>query len=269
MVIRRSDDDGRTWTTPADSRTGLLSDYDGYHTAPMPVISHAGRLWRTMEFAPHPERLFWRTFMLSIQEDADLLRRDDWVTSEMMEHIDSHSQWIEGNAVVDRDGSVVNLLRTNYRGALADRAFGYVDRAAIVHVSGDGRQLVHHPDYDIIAMPGGGTKFTVRFDPESDTYWALVNRQLDPAARRNRLYLASSPDLRRWTVERLLLSHPDEDHHAFQYVDWVFDSDDIIYVSRTAHDDDEGGAHNYHDANYLTFHRVDGFRESRTTGEIH
>jgi len=161
----------------------------------------------------------------------------------------------------------VNLLRTGFRGAFPERATGHVDRGAIVHVSGDGRQLVHHPDYDLINMPGGGTKFTVRFDPVSDTYWALVNKQLNPAARRNRLYLASSPDLRSWTTERLLLSHPDPDHHAFQYVDWVFEGDDILFVSRTAYDDADGGAHNYHDANYLTFHRVEGFRNNDFQGE--
>ncbi|TVQ19839.1 MAG: exo-alpha-sialidase [Spirochaetaceae bacterium] len=260
MVIRRSDDGGRSWTTPDSAATGLLSDYDGYHTAPMPVVSHAGRLWRTMEFAPHAERLFWRTFMLSIGEDADLLDRASWVQSEMIEHPWSHSQWIEGNALVDRDGSVVNLLRTNFRGGLSEHAVAHVDRAALVHVSGDGLRLVHHPDYDIITMPGGGTKFTVRLDSVSDRYWALVNKQLDPPSRRNRLSLVSSPDLRRWTTERLLLSHPDPDHHAFQYVDWVFDGEDIIAVSRTAYDDGEGGAHNYHDANYLTFHRIDAFR---------
>ena len=199
--------------------------------------------------------------MLSVPEDVDLLDRGNWVVSEMLEHTWSKTQWIEGNAVVDRDGHVVNLLRTNFQSPVALEAAGYLDRAAIVHVSEDGRHLVHDPDFHTINMPGGGTKFTVRFDPESDRYWALVNKQLDPDARRNRLYLVSSPDLYRWTTERLLLSHPDPDHHAFQYVDWVFEGDDILYVSRTAFDDEDGGAHNYHDANYLTFHRAESFRE--------
>jgi len=43
-------------------------------------------------------------------------------------------------------------------------------------------------------------------------------------------------------------------------VDWVFEGDDIIFVSRTAFDDDLTGAHNAHDANYLTFHRIQDFR---------
>jgi len=45
-------------------------------------------------------------------------------------------------------------------------------------------------------------------------------------------------------------------HHAWQYVDWVFDGDDLVAASRTAY----GDSHNFHDANYLTFHRVRHFR---------
>ena len=54
--------------------------------------------------------------------------------------------------------------------------------------------------------------------------------------------------------------------HAFQYVDWQFERDDLIAVSRTAFDDAFGGAANQHDANYLTFHRIERFR-SLNSGE--
>jgi hypothetical protein len=40
------------------------------------------------------------------------------------------------------------------------------DRAAIVHVSDDGRRLAHDRDADNVAFPGGGSKFTIRFDPQ-------------------------------------------------------------------------------------------------------
>jgi len=53
-VIRRSTDQGRTWTTPATVETGLLRDNGEYHCAPMPVVGHNGRLWRGMEWRSPP-----------------------------------------------------------------------------------------------------------------------------------------------------------------------------------------------------------------------
>lgn len=66
-----------------------------------------------------------------------------------------------------------------------------------------------------------------------------------------------------WSVDSTIIHHPDIDLHGYQYVDWQFDGNDIIAVSRTSHDDGVGGAANHHDANYLTFHRIPNFRETR------
>lgn len=261
IVIRRSTDGGETWSEPADAASGLLVDEDGYHTAPVPVVVHGGRVWRAFEFAPEPDRMTWTAFVMSAPVDADFLDRGSWTFSEQYPHTWSESQWIEGNVVVDRGGNVVDLLRSNFRGNDTWAESEMKDRAAMLHVSEDGTSLSHDREQDLIDMPGGGVNFTVRYDEVSDLYWTLGNKQKDPDALRNRLYLASSPDLRNWEVKRQLLAHPDQEKHAFQYVDWVFEGDDIVYVSRTAYDDGEGGAHTFHDANYLTFHRVERFRE--------
>jgi len=61
-------------------------------------------------------------------------------------------------------------------------------------------------------------------------------------------------------VRCILLYHPDVAKHGFQYADWLFDGADIIAACRTAYDDGLGGAHNNHDANFLTFHRFANFR---------
>jgi hypothetical protein len=45
-------------------------------------------------------------------------------------------------------------------------------------------------------------------------------------------------DLIRWTVDSILLKHPDPLKHGFQYADWQFDGRDIIFVSRTAYSAD-------------------------------
>jgi len=81
-----------------------------------------------------------------------------------------------------------------------------------------------------------------------------------PSSVRNTLVLLKSSNLREWEIRATLLHHPDRARHGFQYADWQFDGPDMIAAVRTAFDDAEGGAHNAHDANYLTFHRIAGFR---------
>jgi hypothetical protein len=254
-VIRRSTDGGETWTTPKDADSGLLWDDGRYHCAPVPVAVHNGRIWRAMEDArggggwgPH-----FRAFVMSAPADANLLNAKNWTSSNRLRFDPKwfkarRAGWLEGNIVVTPEGKLVNFLRFN-----DDRG----DRAAIVRISDDGKTVSFDPERDFIDFPGGRAKFTIRFDPATQRYWSLVNKQTNPPAYRNTLALTSSADLRQWKVESILLRHPDSKHHAFQYVDWLFEGKDIIAVSRTAWD----GSHNAHDANHFTFHRIRNFRE--------
>ena len=258
MVIRRSDDEGCTWTIADSPTTGLLSDEDGYHTAPTAVMVHEGRIWKGFEFAPELDRSTWRVFVISAEVDADLLDRTSWRFTAQIDSWDE-CQWIEGNMVVTPEGGLVDVLRSNDR--RKKEACGVDEPAALVHVSSDGTKLTHDADADRIVFPGGGAKFTVKRDSETRRYFALVNPQDGPNLYRNVLALTTSEDLRHWRVVRELLRHSDPVTHAFQYVDWEFNGDDIVFVSRTAYDDDASGAYRAHDANYATFHRITGFRE--------
>jgi len=71
----------------------------------------------------------------------------------------------------------------------------------------------------------------------------------------------SSNDLLNWQVHEIILQHPDVINHGFQYVDWLIEGEDLIVASRTAYDDGKELANNNHDANFLTFHRIEGFRK--------
>lgn len=254
MIIRRSSDNGQTWTEPVDRSSGLLSDEDGYHTAPVPVIHAKGRLWKAFEFTPTRDRRTWQPFVISAPDDSDLLRRSSWFRTEQIDSWPGY-QWIEGNVVETPTGDIVNLIRANDMNRENKRSGGD-DTAAIIRVGKDRRSLGHDPAADRIHFPGGGTKFTIKRCSKSGRYLALVNPQDRDDIWRNRLCLSSSSDLRSWQIEHELLFHPDKDSHAFQYVDWTFDGDDIVYVSRTAFDDNESGAANAHDANYVTYHRL-------------
>ena len=58
----------------------------------------------------------------------------------------------------------------------------------------------------------------------------------------------------------IVLYHPDVSKHGFQYLDWLFEGDDMIVASRTAWGEGASAAPRQHDANYLTFHRLKDFR---------
>ena len=264
-VIRRSTDGGQTWTVPTDGDSGLLLTGARYHCAPVPVKFHNGRIWRAMEDAMGQGGWgdHFRAFMMSAPLDADWLKAGNWTCSNRIarnpDWLDgSFGGWLEGNAVVTPDGDIVNILRVDVK---PDGG-----KAAVIRVSADGKKAVFDPQEGFIDFPGGCKKFTIRFDPASKLYWSLTNyipdseRNPNPGGTRNTLALVCSPDLKRWIVRSIVLHHPDREKHGFQYVDWLFEGRDIIAVSRTAYDDGLGGAHNYHDANYMTFHRIENFR---------
>jgi hypothetical protein len=236
----------------------------------MPFIEHNGRLWRAFERREPP--IGWGTTycagMLSIPVDADLLNAGNWTISNFLPsqrdwNNNDMGGWLEGNAVVTPKGDLVDILRVDTKSP--------AENAAIVQVSADGKTMSFHPETGFISFPGGAKKFAVRYDEKSQLYWSLssivpeMHRRPSPGGVRNTLALIASPDLRNWTVRSILLYHPEVGKHGFQYVEWLFEGDDIIAVCRTAYDDGRGGAHNNHDANYLTFHRFAHFRDLHNT----
>lgn len=266
LVIRRSTDGGHTWSEPLDAECGRLVPGGEFHTAPVPIVEHEGRVWRAVEDASNGNRWGERysPLLISAPAGSDLLRSVNWTLTPALAHsktwLDAtFGGWMEGNALVSPSGTVVNLLRV---------ACPEGEQAAIVSTNRGGDGLAFSPPVDFIDFPGGATKFTVRLDPGGGRYWALTNlvpkhyRGTGRAAMiRNTLVLLCSTDLRHWENRGVLLHHPDEKRHGFQYVDWQFEGEDIVAVSRTAADDPCGGAHTAHDANFMTFHRVRGFRE--------
>ena len=252
IVIRRSADEGRTWTTPRDANSGLL--FPGkYGAAPSPTVEHDGRLWRIVSNS-----------LLSAPTDADLLKASSWTMSDSPR---SHKKWLggkfegwgEGSVVVGPNSNVVNVMKVRY-------LVPGEDKAAIISFNKEGTKALAFSEADFVPMPGARIKFTVRHDPVSHLYWSLTSYLLPEDfgpktdLRRNTIALVSSPDLQHWTMRSVVLHHPDVQRHGFQYVDWAIEGDDIIAISRTAWPDGMGGPARQHDANYLTFHRFKNFR---------
>ena len=282
IVIRRSMDGGNTWTHPADKQTGMLfcggprRESPNYHCAPTPVIVHDGRIYRAFEDCTPCE---WGTGFLSCvisaPVGADLLKASnwrmsdktrfcrDWVPAEWGEL--SVAGFLEGNMVVSPSGELWNVLRLH--------SAPIPNKAIIMRVADDGRKQRFARWID---MPGGLSKFTIRHDPETRQYVTLSNSVADtPDVRqfvrewnmcpRNILSLYASPDLITWRHCRTLLeddlglpSMESMRRTGFQYADWVFHGNDMLAVVRTAY----GCAHNLHDANMVTFHRIEDFRQA-------
>lgn len=281
IVIRRSDDNGNTWTQPVDSEHGLLFPAGegraapNYHCAPMPMLEHDGRLYRAFEDNITLQGAAGlHSLVISAPVDADLLKASSWTMSNKLKYdqqadppafgresesaTGNAAGWLEGNIVLAPDGQLVNILRAN--------TLPVVDKAAVVKVSKDGSTASFDSETGFIDFPGGMTKFAIRYDDKTQRYWTLANGNTNPKnpQQRNRLAVYSSSNLTKWTFHEVLLEDladfeniGNDARVGFQYVDFRFDGDDIIFMSRTAYK----GAHNYHDANFMTFHRIPDFRE--------
>ncbi len=273
IVIRRSEDNGRTWTNPRDNKSGLLFpgsvDRSGpnYHCAPMPVVNYRGRLYRAFEDCTP---LIWgpgfRSAVISIDEDEDLLDAYNWRMSNKLQYNPEWTPndweaeaagWLEGNVIESPSGELWNILRVNSKPC--------VDKAAIVKISDDGVYAAFDPNSGFIDFPGGMSKFTIRRDEESGVYLTFTNNNTDRAYpnQRNVLSLYKSMDLINWEHVKTLLTDDSNLEYkdsmrltGFQYVDWQFDGDDIIYIIRTAYN----GAANYHDSNRILFSKLEGYR---------
>lgn len=266
MIIRRSEDSGITWTEPVNDGSGLLREGE-FHTAPMPMVYWKGRICRAFENAKSNTTAWGKRYSAGVvmaSVEADLLKSSSWTTTNFMPYDSTYLEgkfggWLEGNAVVTPDGRLIDFLRvaTSEKGS---------DLAAIVQISEDGKTASFDPSVGFFDFEGGSRKFSIRYDTISKRYWTISNlltseyKSLPAGSVRNTLILKSSVDLRNWEVEKVLLKAPDVKKHGFQYVDWQFEGKNIIFLCRTAYDDQFGGADNYHNANYLTFHRIKNFR---------
>lgn len=267
LIIRRSDDGGFTWSNPVSGSTGLIREGE-YHTAPMPMVIHNGRIWRAVENARSYTTQWgirYGATMFSAPVGSDLLNASSWINTNSLAYDSAYLDgrfrgWLEGNAVVTPEGKIVNILRVSTTDPGRDLA-------AIVKISDDGLKAEFDPSEGFIDFAGGARKFSIRYDEKSRRYWTIFNliteefKNMNAGSVRNILAIKSSPDLKNWTIHTVLLRHPDVKKHGFQYIDWQFDGRDIIFLSRTAFDDEFGGAHNYHDANYLTFHRIKNYKK--------
>lgn len=131
------------------------------------------------------------------------------------------------------------------------------------------RYLVNTKDPDapiefdrVVNFPANHSKFEIKFDEISQMYYSVATRITCPedSMKRTLLSLMISEDMLNWTVATDIFderkSDPEGKFIGFQYVDFLFDGDDIIFLCRTA----MNHAASFHDNNCITFHRIKNFR---------
>ena len=254
LLIGRSDDGGKTWGAPTALLRGACHCKEvGWHRAPMPILIKDGRVMTDVQYGAWSEKVFCDA-VISAPEESDLLDPTNWVCTELFDarkHISPLPEkiWggIEGNIVAKPDGSIIDFLR-------------FANRTALI-LKYDPKNPESEPALDkVIDFPCTASKFDIIFDEKSKKYITIASRALDePQTVRNLLSLFSSDDLINWKLCRDLIDrrYDDPKMTGFQYVDFIIDGEDILYLCRTAYN----SPNNFHNSNYTTFHKIENFRE--------
>lgn len=266
LLIGKSCDGGKTFSAPVTLLRGSNGKRgnDGVHKNPQNVMFYNGRIYETLEWGTWDNKEYGHAAMvMSCDENDDLLVPENWSFSypkpfdpnfcDETKNLPKNNMTIEGTLTVNTDGELVNVMR-----------FGNDNGKALVYG-------VNTTDFDspleykkLISFPAHMSKFMIKYDDVSKKYYSVATRIYDKnlLSARNLLSLMSSENLDDWTVVCDLIDRRDADPGTvgFQYVDFEFDGNDIIYLCRTG----INGAQSFHDTNYSTFHRIKNFRELKS-----
>lgn len=265
LIIGRSEDEGRTWTSPVRLVTVTATqDFGGVHKSSVPVVHHNGKVWSAIEYSVREGELNHRSAALvSANEDSDLLDPNNWKCTEFLPFDRNwkgapecfHADYIEGNAIVSPDGCVCDYLRleTFY-------PWKPVYNKAVV-LRSDNNDPDAPMKFDrIVDMPVGVRhKFVVQKDPVTGKYIVLGNENGPDKPQRTVLSMSVSDDFYNWKVAKRLIDYRNADpaYVGFQYPDWIFDGEDILFLSRTAFN----RAESFHNNNYVTFHTIENYKQ--------
>ncbi len=263
LLIGRSDDGGATFSEPVTLLRGGngKNGEPGVHKNPQPVLEFGGRIWNTFEWGSWIKK-YHAAAVMSAPADSDLLDPDSWSFSEPVKY---DPNWkgvpagesagnIEGSLTVI-DGELYNIMR--YSMDKLERKYGLA-----VSYRVNTREPEAPLEYaGCIEFPCNNSKFEIKYDDVSRKYYSVASRITDEnlTKARNLLSLMVSDNCTDWRVLCDIIDCRECDPAlvGFQYVDFEFEGDDIIFLCRTA----MNGAHSYHDSNHITFHKISDFRK--------
>ena len=262
LLIGKSTDGGKSFCAPVCLLRGSngKNGHDGVHKNPQNIMRHNGRIYETLEWGSWDNKEFCHAAMvMSCNENDDLLDPENWSFTEPkkfdpkdapeLAELPEHTTTIEGTLVISPEGKLLNIMRFGRDGYAICYEVNLLDPEAQLRYAG--------------CMPFQAhlSKFMIKYDAVSERYYTIGDYIHDNTCKRarNLLCLMVSDDLKTWTVAAELVDRRGEDwwYTGVQYADFEFEGEDILYLCRTA----LNGPHNYHDANYSTFHRIKNFRK--------
>ncbi len=243
ILIGKSDDDGKTWGTPAAIFRGSCTNMElGFQRAPFPPVEHNGRLWVGIEICSWVLKSLSNA-VLSIALGDDPLVPENWTMGDIWHYnssvdgsVENAFGALESNFIVDNSGKLLSISR-------------YAKEKAII-MNIDTSNPEAAPEFvKYASFPMAHTKFEIVKAPNSK-YYAVGNR----LPLRNILSLYTSDDLENWNFEFDIINRENEDEQlvGFQYPSILIDGHDLIMFVRTAYN----GANSFHNGNYVTFHRL-------------
>ncbi len=237
-VVMKSTDNGTSWTTAAFTQGGPVTPNN-------PVV-WSNRLWSADGVA---------TF--SALTTNNLLTPASWTLN--IPYWPPSPAWVTGIT----EGQIVASPELGVFILPTVIGFPYT---ALARVNSSGGSLFDTNNF--VALPGGEKKFGATYDAVSGKFFVLSNPILPVHTNsiiaanmiRNTAAVLSSRDLLNWKVEKIFLYSTDIDRDGFGYLNFDFDTTNMVVAARTAFPVGSDDPNRGHDSNLLTFHRIDDFR---------
>ena len=261
LLIGASDNEGRDWTLPTVLFRGAASPHErGLHRAPMRLWEANGRIWTDVEYGAWEKHEMNNAVLSAPDDAADYTDPAVWSMTEFWRYADFAAKaepeqlvsgcvgGIEGTVISAPDGTLYDFLRYAQKKCL------------LLKINSTPMQPEGVLSYaGLVTLDITPSKFDIVWDDVSEQYYMLASHALEePKTNRNLLALFRSADLITWEFVADILDAKALNPAVvgFQYVSFLIEGDDILFLSRTAY----GKPANFHDSNYQTFHRIQNFR---------
>ena len=279
ISISESLDEGKTWCEPS---VILRGDYyfnvcnkSGFQLSETDIIVHNGRIFMSFEVGAWGQTSGdgFVNSMLSAPADANLFDINNWeyvpLTKVPQDIVIPGVKYdylvaIEGNPISGPDGELYNMMRIDHilKENIARGDFSTPNNMALLYRFKSFDEPLEFVQTVDVAV-GLRSMFFVKYDEVTGYYFVLGNECQagnetdEPNGTRRCIYtLSASKDLKNWRKLKELIDCSQYPNYCVSQPAFVFDGDDLCYMSRTGW----GKIENQHNNNLLTFHVEKNFR---------